>query len=82
MNEITALGVDLAKSVFQAHGVGAEGRTVLRRQVRRSRMPEFFRRLPSCLIGMEACASADDRARALARFGHDVRRMQPGYVKG
>lgn len=82
MDKITILGIDLAKSVFQLHGVDAEGRVVLRRQLRRSQMLEFFQRLPSCLIGMEACASAHYWARELAKFGHDVRLMQPSYVKG
>jgi len=58
MTEVATLGVDLAKSVFQLHGVDAEGRAVLCRQRRRSRMLEFFQSLPPCLIGMEACASA------------------------
>jgi len=82
MDNVTTLGIDLAKSVFQLHGVDAEGRTVLRRQLRRSQMLEFFQRLPSCLIGMEACASAHFWARELAKFGHEVRLMQPSYVKG
>ena len=69
MDGITTIGVDLAKSVFRLHGVDAEGRPVLRRQ-------------PPCLIGMEACASAHYWARELSKFGHDVRLMQPSYVKG
>jgi len=82
MDKITTLGIDLAKSVFQLHGVDAEGCTVLRRQLRRSQMLEFFQRLPPCLIGIEACASAHYWARELAKFGHEVRLMQPSYVKG
>jgi transposase len=82
MDKITILGIDLAKSVFQLHGVDAQGCTVLRRQLRRSQMLEFFQRLPSCLIGIEACASAHYWARELAKFGHEVRLMQPSYVKG
>ena len=82
MNDIATIGVDLAKSVFQLHGVDAEGRPALRRQLRRSQMLEFFQRQPACLIGMEACASAHYRARELARLGHDVRPMQTRYVKG
>lgn len=58
MDDITTIGVDLAKSVFQLHGVDVEGRPLLRRQLRRSQMLEFFQRQPACLIGMEACASA------------------------
>lgn len=82
MDEITTIGVDLAKSVFQLHGVDGEGRPSLRRQLRRSQMLEFFQRLPPCLIGMEACASAHFWARELGKLGHDVRLMQPSYVKG
>jgi len=82
MSDITTIGIDLAKSVFQLHGVDAEGRPLLRRQLRRSQMLEFFQRQPACLIGMEACASAHYWARELIKLGHDVRLMQPSYVKG
>jgi len=82
MDGITTIGIDLAKSVFRLHGVDAEGRPLLRRQLRRSQMLEFFQRQPPCLIGMEACASAHYWARELIKFGHDVRLMQPSYVKG
>ena len=82
MDKITTLGIDLAKSVFQLHGVDTEGRVALRRQLRRSQMLGFFPRLPSCLIGIEACASAHYWARELNKFGHEVRLMQPSYVKG
>lgn len=82
MGDIIMTGVDLTKSVFQLHGVDAEGRPQLRRQLRRSQMHELFRRQPPCLIGMEACASAHYWARELGRFGHDVQLMQPSYVKG
>jgi transposase len=82
MDEIITIGIDLAKSVFQLHGVDAAGRPSLRRQLGRSQVLEFFQRQPACLIGMEACASAHYRARELIRLGHDVRLMQPGYVKG
>lgn len=64
IGNITTLGIDLAKSVFQLHGVDAEGRAVLHRQLWRSQMLEFFQRLPSCLVGMEACAGAHYWARA------------------
>lgn len=88
MDDMIMIGVDLAKSVFQLHGVDqlhggdAEGRPQLRRQLRRSRMLGFFERQPPCLIGMEACASAHYRAREPGRIGHDVRLMLPSYVKG
>jgi transposase-like protein len=80
--EIPTIGVDLAKSVFQLHGVDAKGRPLLRRQLRRSQIPRFFQHRPECLIGMEACANAHCRARELSESGHDVLLMQPGCVKG
>jgi transposase len=82
MNELITIGIDLAKSVFQRHDVDAEGRPSLRRQLRCSQMLEFFQRQPACLIGMEACASAHYWARELGKLGHEVRLMQPSYVKG
>ena len=81
MNEIPAIGVDLARSVFQLHGVVESGKPVLRRQLRRSQMLEFFQKLPACLVGMEAGASAYCWARELANLGHEVRLMQPSHVK-
>ncbi len=81
MEQPITIGVDLAKSVFQLHGIDAEGAVVLRRQVRRSQMLEVFRNLRPCLVGMEACAGAHYWARALGRFGHEVRLMPPSYVK-
>lgn len=82
MTEITTIGVDLAKSVFQLHGVDRSGKTIIRRQLRRSEMLGFFQDLPGCLVGMEACSSAHYWARELTRLGHEVRLMQPSYVKG
>ncbi len=82
MNEITTIGVDLAKTVFQLHGVNETGRPVLRRQLRRSEMLEYFQKLPPCLVGMEACAGSHFWARELTKLGHEVRLMQPSYVKG
>jgi transposase len=67
--EIRTLGVDLAKAVFQLHGVDAEGKVTLRRKLRRSALPEFLRSLPPCLIGMEACASSHHWAREIAALG-------------
>jgi transposase len=75
MEQPTTLGVDLAKFVFQLHGVDAEGAIVLKRQLRRSQMLEFFRRLSPCPVGMEACAGAHYWARELIWVGHDVRLM-------
>ena len=81
MNEIVIIGVDLAKTVFQLHGVDPDGEPVVRRQLRRTEMLEYFQRLPCCLVGMEACSSAHYWARELTKLGHDVRLMQPSYVK-
>ena len=81
MQEITTIGLDLAKSVFQVHAVGQDGKIVLRRQVRRAQMLEFFAKLGRCLIGMEACAGAHYWARELTKLGHEVRLMPPNYVK-
>lgn len=81
MTEITTIGVDLAKSVFQIHGIDAEGAVVVRRQLRRNQMLEFFQRLGPCLVGMEACAGSHHWARELGKFGHEVRLMPPSYVK-
>ena len=82
MNEITTVGLDLAKNVFQVHGVDAEGTTVLRKQLRRAQVLAFFSRLPRCLVGMEACATAHYWARELRALGHEVRLMPAQYVKG
>ena len=81
MNEITTVGLDLAKNVFQVHGVDAEGTTVLRKQLRRAQVLAFFSRLPRCLVGMEACATAHYWARELRALGHEVRLMPAQYVK-
>ena len=81
MNEITTVGLDLAKHVFQVHGVDAEGTTVLRKQLRRGQVLVFFSRLPRCLVGMEACATAHYWARELRALGHEVRLMPAQYVK-
>lgn len=81
MEDVAVVGVDLAKSVFQVHGIDARGEVVLRRQLSRSKLLAFFEKLPRCLIGMEACASANYWARELMAFGHEVRLMPPQYVK-
>lgn len=74
-------GIDLAKSVFQVHGVSATGEVVVRRQLRRGQVVAFFRRQPPALIGMEACGSAHHWARELTELGHEVRLMPASYVK-
>jgi transposase len=81
MDQPTIIGVDLAKTVFQVHGVSADGTVVLRRQLRRSQVLTFFSRLEPCLIGMEACSGAHHWARELAALGHEVRLMPAAYVK-
>src|SRR5271165_5238224 len=81
MPTITTIGLDIAKSVFQVHGVDAEGKVILRRQLKRRYVLAFFQKLPSCLIGMEACASAHHWSRQLQALGHTVRLMPPAYVK-
>jgi transposase len=79
--EITTIGLDLAKSVFQVHGVDATGKVVVRKSLRRAQMLPFFARLPPCLVGMEACGTSHHWARELIKFGHQVRLMPPAYVK-
>jgi len=79
--EITTIGLDLAKNVFQVHGVNERGKAVLRKQLKRDQVAPFFANLPPCLIGIEACASAHHWARKLQAFGHTVRLMAPQFVK-
>lgn len=79
--KITTIGIDLAKEVFQIHGVDEHGKTVLRKQLRRSMMAEFFANLEPCLIGLEACGSCHHWARKLGSFGHTVKLMSPQFVK-
>ena len=81
MQAITTIGLDIAKSVFQVHGVEANGRVVIRRQLKRRQVLPFFEKLAACLIGIEACASAHHWARQLQALGHTVRLMPPAYVK-
>jgi transposase len=78
---ITTIGLDLGKSVFQVHGVDARGQVLLAKQLRRAAVLRFFANLPSCLVGMEACATAHHWARSIAGLGHQVRLMPPRYVK-
>ena len=81
MQTITTVGLDIAKSVFQVHGINAQGEVVVRRQLRRARLLPFFQKLPACLVGIEACASSHYWARELEALGHTVRLMPPAYVK-
>lgn len=80
--EIKTIGLDLAKSVFQAHGVDTNGKTMLVKRLHRKQMIPFFSKLSPCLIGVEACATAHHWARTLTEMGHEVRLMPPSYVKG
>ena len=79
--KITTIGIDLAKEVFQIHGVEMHGKAVLRKQLRRSEMARIFTNLDPCLVGMEACGSSHHWARKLSEFGHTVKLMSPQFVK-
>ena len=79
--KVTTLGIDLAKNVFQLHGVNEAGKPVLKKQLKREQMAAFLVNLPACLIGMEACGSAHYWARKLQGFGHTVKLMAPQFVK-
>jgi transposase len=81
MGEVTTVGLDIAKSVFQVHGISAEGAVLVQRKLPRSRLLPFFEKLPACLVGIEACATAHHWARELKALGHEVRLMPPSYVK-
>ena len=81
MQSISTIGLDIAKSVFQVHGVDAAGQVVIRRQLRRRHVLAFFQKLSPCLVGIEACASSHHWSRELQALGHTVRLMPPAYVK-
>jgi len=81
MQTVTTIGLDIAKSMFQVHGVDAAGQVVIRRQLKRRYVLAFFQKLPACLIGIEACASSHHWSRELQALGHSVRLMPPAYVK-
>jgi transposase len=81
MDQVVTIGLDIAKSVFQVHGVDAKGGVVIRQRLTRSRMLAFFAKKAPCLIGIEACGSAHHWARELSRLGHEVRLIPPSYVK-
>ena len=80
--QVNTIGVDLAKNVFQIHGVDSAGKVVITRQLRRKQVLEFFSKLPGCLVGMEACGTGHHWAREISKLGHTVRLMPPSYVKG
>jgi transposase len=81
MGEVSTIGLDIAKSVFQVHGVDCDGTVVIRKRVSRAKVLELFSTLPSCLVGIEACPSAHHWSRELRALGHTVRLMPPSYVK-
>ena len=81
MKNLTTIGLDVAKHVFQLHGMDHEGQAVLRKKVRRGQVLKFFATLPPCLVGMEACGSAHYWAREISAQGHQVRLIPPQYVR-
>lgn len=81
MGEITTIGLDLAKHVFQVHGIDAMGQIMVRRQLRRAELLKFFKKQSPCLVGMEACGTSHYWAREIAALGHTVKMMPPAYVK-
>jgi len=81
MEAVTTIGLDIAKSVFQAHGIDAEGNVIIRRQLKRRHVQAFFQKLSPCLVGIEACATSHHWSRELTALGHIVRLMPPAYVK-
>lgn len=78
---ITTIGLDLAKNIFQVHGITADGTVAFNRPIRRAQLLKFFKKQPPCLVGMEACSSSHFWARELTKLGHDVRLIAPHYVK-
>ena len=78
MQTVTTIGLDIAKSVFQVHGVDAAGKVIIRRQLKRRFVRAFFEKLPPCLVGIEACVSSHHWSRALQELGHTVRLMDHG----
>jgi transposase len=81
MDQVTTIGLDIAKNVFQAHGINEAGAVVIRRQLRRSQVLPFFKKQPPCRVGIEACATAHHWAREIAALGHEVKLMPAKYVK-
>src|SRR6478752_7301679 len=81
MGEVNTIGMDIAKSVFQVHGVDAAGSITIRKRIGRAKVLEYFGELPPCLVGIEACPSAHHWGRELQSLGHTVRLIPPSYVK-
>ncbi len=81
MSEVTVIGLDIAKNVFQAHGADARGQQLFSRRIPRGKVLGFFEDQPRCLVALEACGGAHHWARELMRIGHDVRLIPPAYVK-
>jgi transposase len=81
MGEVSTIGLDIAKSVFQIHGVDADGAVVIRKRLSRPKMVEYFAALPPCVVGIEACPSGHHWSRRLQALGHTVKLMPPSYVK-
>lgn len=81
MSEVTTIGLDIAKTVFHAHGADASGRMVFSRRLTRAKLLDFFARQPACTVALEACGGAHHWARQLTHLGHDVRLIPPAYVK-
>ena len=81
MGDITTIGLDLAKNIFQVHAVDEAGNVVVRKRLRRSQVLAFFAGIAACLVGLEACATAHHWARELTALGHEARLMPPNYVK-
>ena len=81
MENITTLGIDIAKNVFQLHGIDKAGKVVLQKRIARGKLAEFMENLPLCLVGMESCSSSNYWALKFQSFGHTVKLMSPQYVK-
>jgi transposase len=81
MQAVTTIGLDIAKAVFQVHGVDVQGKVLIRRKLKRRYVLAFFQKLQPCLVGIEACATSHHWSRQLKGLGHTVRLMPPAYVK-